>query len=57
MGAGMVRRRVEMPEHLRDRARIFAEAWVSAARETAAETVAVVVAFQEAGGRLPVEVE
>lgn len=53
MGAGMVRRRVDLPEHLRDRARIFAAAWVAAARETAA----VVVAFQEAGGRLPVEVE
>lgn len=53
----MRRRRVDLPEHLRDRARNFAVAWVEAARETAEETVAVVVAFQEAGGRLPMEVE
>lgn len=57
LGVVMKRRRVEMPEHLRERALRFAAAWVEAARDVAEQNTEAWLAWQAAGGRLPVEVE
>ena len=43
----------ELPEHLRERARYFADGWVGAARQLAEENVAWWLAWQESGGRVP----
>lgn len=54
-----MRRRAKavLPEHLRDRARVFAAGWVEAAREVAEESAASWLEWQRSGGRLPVEVD